>query len=400
MRQTALLIAAIMLFSLSSCGTGTEAMEGSLLEHVTPAETGSASEAAEPVADFAASILSELYDGGDVLISPVSILTVLAMAEAGAEGETLAQMENVLGADAKTMQLALSAYMQTVEDTAAKMANSIWVREDVGLEPDTDFLSVCASFAGADVFARAFHEATRIEINEWASSHTDGMITDILDEISSDAMMYLVNAVAFEADWEEPYESSQVSDAVFHAADGDKMVEMLYCDAPVYLEGDGFTGFMKYYDGKRCAFAVLLPDEEAGLDGLAAALTGEMICTALENAENTLVETAMPGFSSGYELDFRDTLMTKGIVDAFDEELADFSGMGLGPVYMNRVLHKTFIEVTPLGTRAGAATAAEMNVGGAPEKKRVIADRPFIYMIVDTEYNIPIFIGTMTGEAE
>ena len=93
------------------------------------------------------------------------------------------------------------------------------------------------------------------------------------------------------------------------------------------------------------------------------------------------------------------------MADAFDGERADFTGMGhstLGNIYINRVLHKTFIDVTPLGTRAGAATVVEMNTESAAippeEPKSVILDRPFLYMIVDTQYNIPLFIGAMTGE--
>ena len=143
----------------------------------------------------------------------------------------------------------------------------------------------------------------------------------------------------------------------------------------------------------------------SGLDGLAASLTGEMLASALENAEDTTVETAMPGFSSEYEAELSGALMAMGMTDAFDGSLADFTGMGsssMGNLYINRVLHKTFIDVTPIGTRAGAATVVEMNTESAAippeEPKSVILDRPFLYMIVDTQYSIPIFIGAMTGE--
>ncbi len=92
-----------------------------------------------------------------------------------------------------------------------------------------------------------------------------------------------------------------------------------------------------------------------------------------------------------------------GMTDAFDKERADFTGMGsspLGNIFINRVLHKTFIDVTPLGTRAGAATVVEINAeGDMLVEKSVVLDRPFLYMIVDTEYNIPLFIGAMTGES-
>ena len=114
------------------------------------------------------------------------------------------------------------------------------------------------------------------------------------------------------------------------------------------------------------------------------------------------METAMPSFSSEFEEELRETLEAMGMTDAFDAAAADFTGMGrstLGNIYVSRVLHKTFIDVTPLGTRAGAATVVEMNAEGAMlVEKSVILDRPFLYMIVDTQYNIPLFIGSMTGE--
>lgn len=401
MKKLSLLLALALLLSLAGCGS----TDTGLLEGVTPAGAGDAADAAQPAAEFTAKLFNEAYDGGDVLISPVSVLAALAMAEAGARGETLAQMEEVFGVDAETMRLALSAYMAAVEGTEVKIANSIWFRDDGTFEPDQDFLAGCASFAGADVFAREFNDAACHEINSWVSEHTDGIIEDILDEIPSDAVMYLVNALAFEADWASEYQEHQVRDGVFHAEDGDKTAQMMYGDEQTYLSGEGFTGFMKPYKGGRYAFAALLPDDDVGLDGLVSSLTGEAIAAALAGAESTAVETAMPAFSSEYDAELSEMLMSMGMTDAFDGERADFTGMGystLGNIYISRVLHKAFIDVTPLGTRAGAATVVEMNAESAAippeEPKSVILDRPFLYMIVDTQYNIPLFIGAMTGE--
>lgn len=401
MKKLSLLLALALLLSLAGCGS----TDTGLLEGVTPAGAGDAADAAQPAAEFTAKLFNEAYDGGDALISPVSVLAAMAMTEAGARGDTLAQMEEAFGVDAETMRLALSAYMGAVDGTEAKMANSIWFRDDGTFEPDQDFLAGCASFAGADIFAREFNGAACREINSWVSEHTDGMIEDILDEIPSDAVMYLVNALAFEADWASEYQEHQVRDGVFHAEDGDKTAQMMYGDEQTYLSGEGFTGFMKPYKGGRYAFAALLPDEGVGLDGLVSSLSGEALSSMLANAEGAAVETAMPSFSSEYDAELSGTLKALGMADAFDGERADFTGMGhstLGNIYINRVLHKTFIDVTPLGTRAGAATVVEMNTESAAippeEPKSVILDRPFLYMIVDTQYNIPLFIGAMTGE--
>lgn len=396
MKKLALVLALAMLLALPGCGA-----ESSLLTGVTASERGEASDAAGLAADFTMEFFNAAYEGGDALISPVSVLAALAMAEAGARGATLAQMEEVFGVDAETMRLALSAYMSSIAGTEAKTANAIWFRDDGTFEPDAGFLAGCASFAGAEVFADEFTSALAGEINGWIKEHTDGMITDVLDKVDPDAVMYLVNALAFEADWAEQYEEHQLRDGEFIADGGVKTVEMMYSDEHVYLEGDGFTGFMKPYKGGRYAFAALLPDETSSLEALLGSLTGETLADALENAQNTPVETATPGFSSEYAAELSETLMGMGMADAFSGETADFSGMGrsaLGNIYINRVLHKTFIDVTPQGTRAGAATVVEMNAESAMEDvKQVYLDRPFAYMIVDTQYNIPLFFGVVTG---
>ena len=397
MKKLALLLAIALLLALPGCGR-----ETGLLAGVTASDRGEASDAAELAADFTVELFNAAYEGGDALISPVSVLAALAMAEAGAEGETLSQMEEVFGVDAETMRLALSAYMSSVAGTEAKTANAIWFRDDGSFAPNEDFLADCASFAGAEVFADEFTGALAGRINGWISEHTDGMVKDVLDKVDPDAVMYLVNALAFEADWAEKYEGKRLREGEFNTETGPKAVQMMYSDESTYLEGEGFTGFMKPYKGGRYAFAALLPT--GSLDTLLGSLTGEKLAAALEGAENTAVETATPKFACESSFELSDALKALGMTDAFDGALADFGGMGesaQGNIFINRVLHKTFIEADGLGTRAGAATVVEMNEESAmivEDVKQVFLDRPFAYMIVDTQYNVPLFFGVVTGE--
>ena len=397
MRKIALFLAIALLIGLPGCGA-----ETGLLAGVTASERGEAADAAELAADFTVELFNAAYEGGDALISPVSVLAALAMAEAGARGETLAQMEEVFGVDAETMRLALSAYMSSVAGTEAKTANAIWFRDDGSFTPNEDFLADCASFAGADVFADEFTGALAGRINGWISEHTDGMIKDVLDKVDPSAVMYLVNALAFEADWAEKYEGERLREGEFNTETGPKAVQMMYSDESTYLEGEGFTGFMKPYKGGRYAFTALLPT--GSLDTLLGSLTGEKLAAALENAAEAEVNAGLPSFEGRTRAELSAALAGMGMTDAFDMGLADFSGMGeseLGGIFISRVLHETFIEVTPQGTRAAAATVIEAPAGAEPPQdlKTVICDRPFAYMIVDTEYNVPLFFGVVTGDA-
>ena len=397
MKKFALFLAIALLLTLPGCGA-----ETGLLAGVTASERGEAADAAELAADFTVELFNAAYEGGDALISPVSVLAALAMAEAGAEGETLSQMEEVFGVDAETMRLALSAYMSSVAGTEAKTANAIWFRDDGSFTPNEDFLADCASFAGAEVFADEFTGALAGRINGWISEHTDGMIKDVLDKVDPSAVMYLVNALAFEADWAAQYSEQQIRPGAFHAEGGELEAELMYSEENVYLEGEGFTGFMKPYKGGRYAFAALLPT--GSLDTLLGSLTGEKLAAALENAAEAEVNAGLPSFEGRTRTELSAALAGMGMTDAFDMGLADFSGMGesgLGGIFISRVLHETFIEVTPQGTRAAAATVVEMNAESAmivEDVKQVFLDRPFAYMIVDTQYNVPLFFGVVTGE--
>jgi serpin B len=123
--------------------------------------------------------------------------------------------------------------------------------------------------------------------------------------------------------------------------------------------------------------------------------------STLQDAQSIEVKTAIPKFESDYSVEMSDILKSMGMTDAFDGGLADFSGLGKsadGNIFISRVIHKTFITVDEKGTKAGAATAVEMETLSAPmeEPKTVYLDRPFVYMLIDCETNLPIFIGTVT----
>ena len=212
--------------------------------------------------------------------------------------------------------------------------------------------------------------------------------------------MCLVNALAFEAEWSQPYEEMQVRDGVFTREDGtEQTAEFMYSDEGHYLADDMATGFMKYYKGYKYAFAALLPNEGVSVEEYIASLDGESLHTMLANPQFDTVFAAVPKFEVEYGTELSEVLSGMGMNDAFDPECADFSGIGTsarGNLYISQVIHKTFISVAEKGTKAGAATATMMEAGGAPsEPKEVYLDRPFVYMLVDCENGTPLFVGTM-----
>ena len=310
--------------------------------------------------------------------------------------------------DVENLNGFMLAYLNSLSDQELRLANSIWFLDDPSFHVQESFLQTNADYYGADAYKAAFDEATRHDINQWVKEHTDGMIHEIIDEIPQDAVMYLVNAMAFDAKWEQVYQEYQVGEGFFTTEDGNRrMVDLMHGEEHVYLVDDLATGFLKYYQGRRYAFVALLPKEGVSVSAYVDSLTGEHLLELLSNPMRVTVLTAMPKFETEYEIEMGEALQKLGMTDAFSGSVADFSRMGSydgGNIRISRVLHKTSLSLGEQGTKAGAATAVEMNAEGAmmmDKFQEVILDRPFVYMLIDCETNLPFFMGTAMdlGEA-
>ena len=366
------------------------------------------------ITDFGLGLLRySLEDGGNALISPVSIYAALSMTANGAQGDTLAQMEAVLGQSTEDLNAWYQEHMSK-DSNDLHLANALYIKDDPELTVSESFIKTIAQYYvgenyASDVMMTLFNEYTADGINQFVADNTDGMIKNIVTEVPEDALMYLVNALAFEARWAVPYNEYQVSEQVFTTEDGrEQAVELMYKeDTNAYVEGDLCTGFLKDYEGGRYAFAALLPKEGVSVKELADSLSGDAVIELLNYRWEDKVLTGMPKFQTEFDVEMHEILQTMGMSDAFDPNKADFSGLATyngNNIFINRVLHKTFISVGEQGTRAGAATAVELIAGAAmlpEEPKEVILNRPFLYLIWDTEANMPLFIGTfMDAQAE
>lgn len=406
-----LILICAMAINFSGCTTTVHAkdlMEGIVPNKVVPMEDLASKNAT--VTDFAVRLFRASHESGkNTLISPLSVLCALAMTANGADGETLSQMENVLGMSADELSLYFYSYMQSLsqgEKYKLCLANSIWLAESKQLSIKRDFLQKNADYFGADIYSVPFDEQTLADINNWVGEKTDKMIPNIIDEFPDNIVMYLINALAFDAEWDEVYTEGQVRDGKFTNEDRTSdTVTYMYSTEWLYLEDENAVGFMKPYNDGRYAFVAMLPSEGVGVSEYVNSLDGSALYGLLSSPSSEKVLTSIPKFETDYSADMSEILKNMGIVDAFDGALADFGGISDsdGGIYISRVLHKTHVSVAEQGTRAGASTVVEAPdlaapiVGDRPsEPKKVYLDRPFVYMIVDLENNIPFFIGTMT----
>lgn len=403
-KRLALLVVGTLLCSaLVGCTKtyATDLMDG--VKEGTPTEVQVQEETWAGMYDFSVKLLQTTCDRGEnTLVSPMSVLSALTMTANGARGETLAQMEDTLGGSVEQLNGALTGLGQE-NDSPLYLANSIWFAEGGRITPDPDFLQVNADYYRAGVFEAPFDQTTVTDINRWVKEHTHGMVEEVLKEIPRDAVMYLVNALAFEGEWENPYEDSDVWQQAFTNQAGKvQQVSMMHSEEQFYLRDDQTQGFMKYYQGGRYAFVALLPDKEISILDYVEGLDGQQLKELLEDPTSVPVAATMPKFESEMEVDLQEVLKEMGMVLPFDGAQADFTDLGTSPegnLYINEVLHKAYIEVEEKGTRGGAATVVGMNSEGAPEEPKeqmvVTLDRPFVYLVVDTSSMLPVFMGTV-----
>lgn len=363
-----------------------------------------------PNASMPQDVNEKIEAGKNVLVSPLSVISVLAMTAGGAKEETLRQMEDAFRMPVPELSAFLSDYQAGLpagENYKLSMANGIWFTDDQRFTVEPDFLQACADSFGAAARRAPFDDSTLKEINQWVKENTDSMIEEILDEIPADAVMYLVNALAFDAEWERIYNEYEVREGEFTKADGTvQQAEMMYSEEGQYLEDENATGFLKYYADRKYAYAALLPKEGTSVAEYVATLDGGKLLDILANPMQFQVNAAIPKYENEYSAQLSDTLQHMGMSDAFNMGKADFSGIGYsteGNIFISRVLHKTYIAVDERGTKAGASTAVEMKDECAMMEdyiRTVYLNRPFLYMIIDCESNLPVFMGTLEGLKE
>ena len=361
--------------------------------------------------DFAVRLFKNCFQYGEnQLISPLSVISALGMAANGAQNETLKEMEDVLGVEHETLNHYLKAFVSNKYKTWENkftIANSIWFDEErIGKGTvQKDFLQTNADYYEADLYELKFNRDAKNRINEWVSEKTGGKIPKMLeDNISDETVMFLVNALSFDADWESPYSETAVHEEKFITENGsERNAEFMYSREYAYIEDENTTGFVKYYNGRRYAFVALLPNEGIKMSDYVSSLDGQKIENLLKNIDESPVNTKTPKFNVDYSIELKDTLETMGMKLAFDQYKADFYGIAHPtpyPLYIGRVLHKTFFRIDEKGTSAGAATMIDVVFEGeisdieTKEPYTVYLDRPFVYMLIDCKSNTPFFIGT------
>ncbi|CAG0936537.1 antithrombin III [Thermoflexales bacterium] len=348
----------------------------------------------------------------NLFFSPHSISTALAMTYAGARGETAAEMTRVLHFTLPSEQLfpafnALDLALQPGQPAEKEQplelhgANALWGQQ--GYTFRSEFLDLLAQNYGAGMRLVDFKtaaEAARQAINQWVSEQTQDRIKDPLAPGTIDALtrLVLVNAIYFKGGWLYPFEPKATHEGPFTRLDGSQVTVplMFWSEAETveYARGEGYQIVELPYQGGNAVMTILLPD--AGqFAAFEEKLTTAQLQTLLSSLNPQMVKVALPRFRNENDFDLTQVLGQLGMTTALSEA-ADFSGMtGQRDLYIGAVIHKAFVEVNESGTEAAAATAVVMSVTSAPAEQplEVKVDRPFIYLIRDTQTGAVLFVG-------
>ena len=226
------------------------------------------------------------------------------------------------------------------------------------------------------------------------------MIKEMVKMIDPNIIMYLFNALVFDAKWAVEFDLSY-DDKFNNYDESSSTIKMLSSTESTYIEGSGFKGFTKDYKDSKYSFVALLPDEGKDIYDFIDTLNGEGWLNIWNN-RNTKSEVIvkMPEFKYELEMNLNDTLKGMGMVDMFSPDSANFSKLGRSTdnLYCSLVKQKVFIELNRTGTRAAAITQIEISSGSRLKQPKlmVILDRPFVYALVDNSTGLPLFVGAVT----
>jgi serpin B len=353
--------------------------------------------------DVYVNIGKSLYNpDSNLVISPLSIHYALSMAANGADGKTLAEFEKLFGISIESANLLakdLQSKLSSDENGQLRLGNSIWIKDTLKETVKPDFEEKLKSYYQAQLFIKPFDDTTVADVNAWVKEETLRQIEAVLDKINPDVMMYLINAVGFDAEWQKIYHVEQLSEGSFTKTDGSKIpATFMNSKESRYLKDTNAQGFIKPYANGKYSFVALVPDEGVSITDYIKSLSGEKLSTVLKGAtDKYVVNASIPKFKASYSLEMKPVLQEFGINDAFEREAANFTRLADGEVYISSVIHKAVIDVDERGTKAGGVTSVEISVTSAPiniEYKDVKLDKPFVYAIIENETNLPVFMGT------
>ena len=424
----ALLAVSMLTGVLTGCSNGGQSelltsTEGVIYcEDKTPAVSESAVNK-EPVTNedvmwtFSYNMLKENLNESNPVLSPMSAYLAMGMVGLGAKGDTLTEFENVMGKGlqntAGTLMQELPTWLNDTHEekkSVLNVANAVWVDET--MNPDEVWLRNVYDIYAAEAYRGVLSsEGVKKDINKWVERKTNSLIKEFLEEpLDTETKMALFNTIYFYGEWVSEFEKNNTYKEDFVTTDNETVqVDMMHDErTEFYVKNENMDGVVMDYKYGNMAFVALKPTAGQTVREMYEELTHENLMELLDSGSNELVKLKVPKFEVEFDKKLNETLQNMGIKRAFDEQMADFSGLGYTDngvsLYISLVRQKAVVKLDEEGTEAAAVTMVAMKecAMAMPVKEpiEVYFDEPFLYMIMDMESRTPLFMGVMDNPIE
>jgi serine protease inhibitor len=337
----------------------------------------------------------------NIFASPLSADMALGMTMGGAAGATYDQMRTALAfgttseADINLSYQSLLALLTSIDPTSdIRVANSIWYRN--GFPFNQSFLDASKTIFNAQVKGLDFAQPAAVtSINDWVNTATSGKITKIVDRITADQVMFLINAIYFKGNWRDRFDPSETKDDVFHGIAGNQTMRFMHRYGTLrFLSRPDLSAVDLPYGNGAYSMTVILPATTSSVDQVAASLTPDAWNTLAGQFHEIKSDLWLPKLKLEWERTLNDDLKTLGMRDAFIPDGADFTRMSTTRgrnLYIDKVKQKTYVDINEEGTEAAAVTSVEITYTSAAPAMRV--DRPFIFVIRERLTGTVLFMG-------
>lgn len=342
---------------------------------------------------FNAALAENEDASANVIVSPYSAGMALSMLMDGAVGVTKSELAEALCGTSYAGDV-----LKTGKEYTVSSANSIWLRDGFSILPD--YRKNMENLYGASVSERDFSKKSTVnEINRWCSDRTAGRIPEIVDEISPDMMMFIINALYFKAQWQYRFDSNSTFPEVFHSPAGDAKVDFMHISENFLcgeVDGNRFT-VLPYKSGDY-RMVLFLPAENADLNTLMPEISASVMSEALKNASGRKVALSMPKFKVNTTAVLNSVLGRMGVHKVFAPG-AELGGITSSGVAVDQVLQKCFVEVNEEGAEAAAVTSVGIRTTAARPSERPFImklDRPFVFAIMNASTDDVLFAGRIS----
>lgn len=356
---------------------------------------------------FAVNLFNKVSGMDSRVISPLSVTGLMTILANGADGETRQEILNTIGFNNASMDEINALYGYLVKkagnldpSTTVNIADYIAVNKNN--EVKDEFKNTVSEWFDAETGSLDFTSPKSAGIiNNWCSKHTDGMIPRIIDNVEPSAVAYLLNAIYFNGSWTDKFESKETKLERFRGYTRDiKKVKMMHRnDEYSYTSNQTYSAVRIPYGDGTFAMTVLLPNEGKSIDDMMKVVSAKEIANLGRSMESRKVDLKLPKFTTETEQPLNDVIAALGAPTMFRNS-ADFSNLADGNMFVSKMFQKAKIEVSEEGTKAAAVTAAIMTMSAlAPEPQPVNfhADRPFVYLISESNTGAIYFLGQFTG---